>query len=112
MAQYGGEIRLPAFDWSAKRGESEHEKAMNKLWAVSEALPEGEVKGAVLQFPVADNYAYYVVTKVRPLTVKHVDWLDGYQIPAAHLRGLNKQDVLDQLASRRAWRRLVEKNRK
>jgi hypothetical protein len=112
MAQYGGEVRLPAFDWKAKRGESEHEKAFNRLMAVSDALPEGEIKGAVLQFQVADNYAYYVVTKARPLTVKHIDWLDGYQIPAAHLRGLNKQDVLEQLAWRKRWSEAVARNRK
>lgn len=74
-------------------------------------LPEGEIVGAVINFPVADGRAWYLVTKDKPLTLQHVDIGDAYAIPNAHVRGLNRDDVLQQVNSIRAWHRLVEKKK-
>jgi len=57
-------------------------------------------RGFLLHFPVADGYAYYVVTQRHPLTIKHVDYLDGYQVHPALIRGLEFQDVLSQMSTR------------
>lgn len=57
------------------------------------ALPEGTYEGVILAFPVADGAAMYLVQKTRPLTLQHIPVGDAWQIPAAHLRGLNMDDV-------------------
>lgn len=72
----------------------------------TEELPEGKVVGALLSFQTADSYAYYVVTSANPLTVQHADFIDGWSIPAAHVRGLNKADVLEQINRTKAIARL------
>ena len=100
MAVLGTPIDLPKFDWNAARGQSEHEKAFDKLQAESDALGQrGEVKGRLIRFQVADGYAFYRIEKLRPLTLAHIDWLDGYQASPILIRGLRVDDVKDMLAS-------------
>lgn len=67
----------------------------DKLTEKSNSLPEGEVVGAFIRFQIADGYANYVVTKVKPLTLQYVRLGDGYQVAAAHIRGLRKSDILE-----------------
>ena len=50
----------------------------------------------IVRFGVADGYAYYRVTADKPLTLEHLPFSDGYQIPYAHIRGLTKADILRQ----------------
>jgi len=61
-----------------------------------EQIDRGDVEGVVLQFPFADGYAYYLVTKATPLTVEHLPIGDAWEVNPALIRGLRKQDVLDQ----------------
>ena len=59
--------------------------------------PDSDLKGALLRFPVADSYAEYIVVSNRPLTLAHIPAFDAWQIPAAHMRGLSRADILHQL---------------
>jgi hypothetical protein len=107
MAKYGGEYRLPPVDYANWSRDSEHEQAFKRLLKVSDSLAEHEVVGGMLKFQVMDSYAWYLVTKRSPLTLKHVDYMDGYTIPDAYLRGLRIEDVEYQLDRERAWKRLA-----
>ena len=78
-----------------------HDDIFTRLSAASVALPEGEVVGVFLTFPVADGRACYLVTKARPLTLQHVPIVDAYQIPGAHVAGITRREVLSQAASDR-----------
>lgn len=69
------------------------EALMAQMMATANALPEGKYVGAILSFPIADGRAHYLVTKTKPLTLQHIGYMDGYQIPHAHVRGLNLDDV-------------------
>lgn len=80
---------------------------LGELQAKSDALVSGEVLGALLSFPVADGYAHYLVVKERPLTLQHVPYVDAYQLPAAHVRGINKTEVLMKLEQRRKWAKIT-----
>jgi hypothetical protein len=103
----------PAFEKLPKESWDEHfsraNVELNKLMAVSDALPEGATVGAVLQYAVADGHAFYLVTKETPLTLQHIPFGDGYSIPAPMVRGLRKQDVLEALSARRRFRKLAPK---
>lgn len=78
------------------------EQVWSKLDAQARALKPGEVVGALVDFPVGDGRAVYVVTKASPLTLQHVPLGGGYAIPAAHVRGLTKADVLVHVRARQA----------
>jgi hypothetical protein len=64
---------------------------------VSDKATVKDPKGYIMGFGVADGSALYVVEKLRPLTLCHIPHGDGYQIPDAHLRGINIDDVRAEL---------------
>ena len=70
-----------------------------------------DLRGAILQFQVADGYAYYAVTKMKPLTITLIPWSDAYQIPEAHIRGININDVRAQLDRTRNIKSLFPKGK-
>lgn len=84
---------------------------LEQMRATSDALPEGQVEGALLAFPIADGKALYLVQKAEPLTLQHIPFLDGYQIPGAHLRGLDLEDVHSEQRHNRAMAALMARNR-
>jgi len=57
------------------------------------AMKSGESVGLLYNAPVADGYACYRVIEVDPLVLEHVPYLDGYRLPAPHLRGLTFDDI-------------------
>ena len=73
------------------------ESVMDRLLAVSDSLPEGEIVGAIIHFPVADGQAYYRVQSESPLIVEHVTYLDAWQVDPIMIKGLDKEDVLAKL---------------
>ena len=90
-----------------KRTDVLFEELQKKSSAVN--IDKGEVVGILLQFPIADGYACYVVSKARPLTLQHVPISDAWQIPMAYLRGIRKNDVLLQAHRRREIAKLFSK---
>jgi len=112
MAQLAPQSRaFPEVDYSAKIPFDQWPDTLElaRLQAISDNLPEGEVVGAVLSWPVADGAAYYVVTKEKPLTLQHLAYGDAWHIQYVLIRGLRKQDVLDQLARQRRFRAAFSK---
>lgn len=51
----------------------------------------GPLKGRIIEFTVGDGFARYVVYSAA--SVVYLNTTDGYQIPAAHMRGLFKRDI-------------------
>lgn len=76
--------------------------ALAALKHTSDNLPDGEIVGALLSFPIADGYAFYTVTSASPLTVQHVNYGDAWSINGIMVKGLDRQDVLDHLTRQKA----------
>jgi hypothetical protein len=89
---------LPEPNWQDFRN-SPDTKVFDALLEASNNLDldSGEVEGGMLRWQRADGYAWYIVTKAKPLTVQHVPYGDAWSIEPALIRGLNMQDVLEQL---------------
>ncbi|MCC5612149.1 hypothetical protein LC612_36835 [Nostoc sp. CHAB 5834] len=105
-------------DFVQRSGESFHEyfkRTQEKLTELDIKFfetPKPNVEGGVLAFPVADGRALYLVVSESPLTLQYLQFGDGYQIPAAHVRGLELEDVREHLAGRRGWHAMALKNKK
>lgn len=97
MAKLGTPITLPPLnmgDWRT----SAHVKAYDALEDEDEAARDrGEIVGRLVRYPIADGYAVYKIVSAKPLTLAHVDYMDGWTIPAAHLRGINLASVKEDL---------------
>lgn len=59
--------------------------------------------GALIRFPVADGYAIYRVVSTRPLKIEHIPLWDAYAVHPAMIRGLNLEDVRQQLKFAEFW---------
>ena len=80
-------------NWKSKRDEID--VPLKALQEVSDKVDlDKTLVGACIQFQIADGYAHYRVVKDRPLTLELIPFLDAYQIPEAHLRGIRRVDIL------------------
>ena len=77
---------------------------LDKIEANEAALPDSEIVGALLKFPIADGQALYLVVKASPLQVSHLPFADAYSVHPALIRGLTKADVALQVKQNRAWK--------
>ena len=77
---------FPKIDYKAK-------DIMAVIKKQEQALANLRKSHRVLRFPVADGYAFYVVEKETPLTLRWVPYLDEWTVPGAMIRGLRLQDV-------------------
>jgi len=59
----------------------------------------GKNVGEVLNFPVADGSAQYMVVSMRPLALVHLELGDAYQFPYAHL--LTSKEVNNKLETQK-----------
>ena len=87
-----GEGRLISGDYRAYMENTNRNLAVLTDFA-NEQADAGELVGQIVSYPVADGQALYMVTSEKPLYLAHIAFGDGYQIPAAHLRGLWHLDV-------------------
>jgi len=96
MATVIGTIKFPAWDdypdW--KEYFEKSDEILDELQEVSNNLPEGEIVGKLIHFPVADGSAMYLVTKEKPLQLKHVPYSDAWHADHILIRGLRKADIL------------------
>jgi hypothetical protein len=86
------------------QGMAREEAALAALMAVSDALPDGDVVGGILSFPMGDGMAFYRVAKAKPLTLEHIPAGDQWSLPTAHLKGIRMADVVEQLRRRKAFK--------
>lgn len=113
-------IDFPEFGVNGLLGENyfkAQEDALTKLCEASDKIdfnnPKVSLKGAILAIPFADGRAHYVVTSDKPLTLAHIPFCDAWHLPAAHIRGINRSDILDHLRQRAHFAALFSgKNKK
>lgn len=87
--------------------DAEYDKGIEELQGIIASYNHvGQTVGGIIKFPVADNYAVYAVIKEKPLQLIHIDVGDGYQIPDAHVRGLNLDDIKELVAHEKSMNEL------
>lgn len=106
MARVAVELIVPTLDDIQK-----HMDSLDSLVERSRKVdPQGEsLVGALLKFSVADGYAYYAVVEDKGgdnFAVAHAPYLDAWTVHPALIRGLSRQDVIDQLERTRGMDRL------
>jgi hypothetical protein len=89
------------------------QKHLKELIEISDKIdpddPNCDITNAILKFPVADGYAFYIVSKAKPLTLSLIPIGDSYQIMGAAIRGINKAFVLDHLRTKKRFESLFKK---
>jgi len=88
--------RTADFNVMLEQNKKEHE-ALCQLLATARALPKGKVVGAIVGCPSScGEEALYLVSNARPLTLQRIP-INSCHANPIWVRGLRKQDVLDEL---------------
>lgn len=90
-------------DWD-RQGNAYRERVRQAAKARGETGKDADLVGEIMAFPVADGHAEYMVWRVRPFTLVHLEIHDDYHIPDAHLRGLRLADARQHQAWNALWR--------
>lgn len=64
-------------------------------WCQQNTDSRDKIVGKTIAFGVADGRAEYMVYRTKPLSLIHLDYLDGYNADPILLRGLRVSDVRD-----------------
>jgi len=94
----------PPFDfnmsWEDRNKQDEQYLEHLKQWCLDNTnapISRRGIIGEVIRFPVADNYARYMVFTTKPLTLIHISMYDGYHADPILLRGLRANDVQEMI---------------
>lgn len=103
------EVKLPRD--IITNGRYDHEATVTEELAFFERLREwlrkagynGPDSGGIVQFPVADSYASYMVMDgFGAVGLIHLPLGDAYSIPDAHMRGLTENEVREMVRAHQA----------
>lgn len=103
------EIKVPSLSFN-KVGEYQEECKRFKEELKNFLLkrnPIGKNVGEVIQFPVADSYAEYMVASMKPLSLVHIPLGDAWSFEYAHR--LTTKDVQDKINQAKALAKLFAK---
>jgi len=92
MAKLVNSIEIQT-DYTSHTDDYERGLAEFKAATRSADEPEDSTVGEVVKFQVADGYAVYGVVREEPLELCYIGQGDFYTIPAAHIRGLELEDI-------------------
>jgi hypothetical protein len=96
---------LAAPEWTVnsswESNDREFERYLDNLRKLVPAATgkNADLVGKVVGFGVADGKALYMVWRTRPLELVFINYLDGYQIPDAYMRGLRVADIRERVGS-------------
>lgn len=97
------EIKVPVFNW-ATIDIPAYENACNKFIEDLKAFcinrNNAEYVGEVIQFPVADGYAQYMVAALSPIELIHLPLMDAWEFQYANR--LTKKDIIEKIEQRKA----------
>jgi hypothetical protein len=104
------EIPVPEFDWTDLKAYQEKEnKFIEDLRKFCINRNNAEYVGEVIQFPVADGYAQYMVASLKPVELIHLPIVDAWQYP--YIERLTKNDIVDKINQKRAMDKLFSRSK-
>jgi hypothetical protein len=91
-------VKTPKFDYNTYR--QDEERYLTDLKNTLLQRKKGKNIGEIIQFPVADGYAQYMVANMRPLELVHIPLGDAWNFQYAH--NLTAKDVQQKIDSQKA----------
>ena len=105
------EIKQPNYSFNNRENwDSEEKQFVADLKTHLEQLGyKGKNFGEIIQFPVADGYAQYLVASMKPLALVHLPLGDAWDWQYAHL--LTAKEVQQKIDHNKALEALFSKNK-
>ena len=98
-------IKVPEFNWKdIPAYEAANKKLIEDLKEFCKTRNNAEHVGEVIQFPVADSYAQYMVASLSPVELIHLPLWDAWEFQYASR--LTKKDIIEKIEQRKALEKL------
>lgn len=99
---------VPEINWEdIDAYEAANEKFIEDLRAFCKKRNNAEHIGEVIQFPVADGYAQYMVAALSPVELIHLPLWDAWEFD--YVSRLTKKDIVEKINQRKAMEKLFSK---
>lgn len=99
------DVTVPEFNWEDIDG---YKKAVEtfeiELREWCKKRNNKDYVGEIISFPVADNYASYMVASLSPIELIHIPTWDGYHFEYA--ARLTKKDIIEKINQQNAMKKL------
>lgn len=94
-------IKVPEFNWEdIPAYENACNKFIDDLKEFCKSRNNAEHVGEVIQFPVADSYAQYMVASLSPVELIHLPLMDAWEFQ--YVERLTKKDIIEKIEQRKA----------
>lgn len=94
-------IKVPEFNWEdIPAYENACKKFIDDLKEFCKSRNNAEHVGEVIQFPVADGYAQYMVASLSPVELIHLPLMDAWEFQ--YVERLTKKDIIEKINQRKA----------
>jgi hypothetical protein len=102
------QIPVPELDWkNIDNYEKDCQEYKNELKEYLLRVRTGKNIGEIIQFPVADGYAEYMVASMNPPELIHLPLGDAWEFQYAHLLG--KKEIQEEIDIQKALKELFSK---
>jgi len=102
-------INVPQLVVNGKFDYKDYQERVNKFYEELAAVlkkhnPDGECVGEVIQFPVADSYAFYMVVGLKPVELVYLPIMDGWDFQYANR--LTAKDIREKVEQQKNLKKL------
>jgi hypothetical protein len=99
------EVKIPEFNWKdIEQYNKDCETYMENLKAFLRKRNSGKNVGEIIQFPVADGYAQYMVASMKPVELVHIPLWDAWDFQFVHL--ITAKEIQGQIDGQKALKKL------
>jgi hypothetical protein len=99
------EVKVPEFNWEdIEQYKKDCETYMENLKAFLRKRNSGKNVGEIIQFPVADGYAQYMVASMKPVELVHIPLWDAWDFQYVHL--MKAKEIQEQIDGQIALKKL------
>jgi hypothetical protein len=102
-------VKIPELDFknfAQYEKDCETFKTELKAWLNANGF-NGKNVGEIIQFPVADGYAQYMVASMKPVKLVHLPLMDAWCFQYAHL--MTAKEVQDKIDQQNSLKKLFDK---
>lgn len=100
------EIKAPEFKipFNSKKYESDTEEYLQKMKAYVKNISDDPLAGEVINFPVADGNASYMVISLKPSKLVHLELMDAWEF--RYITSLTSSDIQQKIKEQKALKNL------
>ena len=104
---YSGVDGIEVPHYSRENYQKDCDTYIKDIQGFAKKFGKGKYKGKLINFPVADGYASYVILSLKPVKLIHINVMDGYHFQYVHR--LTAKDIIEEFEYKERLAKAFEK---